>query len=168
MAQIHEKLVEEWLRKKRYFTIRSGRFGTSEIDLLALYINSSGEIHRRHVEIQISFKPVGFITGKSAKKRSKVEIERDVDLWVFKKFQTPEVVRIRNNTLDISNDTDEAKWQFDFVHHIVKDTFELELIKKKGINLIPFKEIINDLRKSDGQFGFMSDADDMVSLLKLK
>ena len=71
MAQIHEKLVEEWLRRQRYFTIRSAKFGVSEIDLLAMSVDHNGKITRRHVEVQISFRPVGFITGKSAKKELK-------------------------------------------------------------------------------------------------
>ena len=36
-------------------------------------------------------------------------------------------------------------WKFDFVHHIVKEPYELELIKKKGIGLIDFKDIITEL-----------------------
>ena len=36
MAQSHEKLVEEWLRRNNYFTIRSAKIGVAEIDLLAL------------------------------------------------------------------------------------------------------------------------------------
>tara|TARA_B100001971_G_scaffold44754_1_gene39679 strand:- start:110 stop:616 length:507 start_codon:yes stop_codon:yes gene_type:complete len=168
MAQIHEKLVEEWLRRQRYFTIRSAKFGVSEIDLLAMSVDHNGKITRRHVEVQISFRPVGFITGKSAKKRTKEETENEVDLWMLKKFQTTEVVRLRNTTVGIGSDTDQASWQFDFVHHIVRDPYELELMRKKGINTIAFDQIKEDLRKSEGRFSFMSDADDMVSLLKMK
>ena len=76
------------------FTIRSAKIGVSEIDLLALgeqlvqtsEDNLTTKIIRRHIEVQISFKPVGFITGKSAKKRSKEQIEIDVDMWLHKKF----------------------------------------------------------------------------------
>ena len=36
MAINHEKLVEEWYRRNRHFTIRSAKIGLNEIDLLAL------------------------------------------------------------------------------------------------------------------------------------
>jgi len=176
MAQSHEKLVEEWLRRNNYFTIRSAKIGVAEIDLLALgeqlvettENNLTPTIIRRHIEVQISFKPVGFITGKSAKKRSKEEIETDVDMWVHKKFFCDDAHNIR--TAFLGRGTNIQDWKFDFVHHIVKEPYELELIKKKGISLIDFKDIITELRKDDG-FGTArrgSDAADEVSLLKMK
>ena len=45
MAQIHEKLVEEWFRRKGYFTIRGAKAkgsGNNEIDILALRSNEDG------------------------------------------------------------------------------------------------------------------------------
>ena len=36
MALNHEKLVEEWYRRNRHFTVRSAKIGLNEIDLLAL------------------------------------------------------------------------------------------------------------------------------------
>ena len=176
MAQSHEKLVEEWLRRNRYFTIRSAKIGVSEIDLLALgeqlvetsENNLTSKIIRRHIEVQISFKPVGYITGKSAKKRSKEQIESDVDMWVHKKFLCDDVHRIRNAFLGRGTNIDD--WKFDFVHHIVRDPYELEIINKKGIGLIDFKDIIVELRKDDGLGTAIrgSDAADEVSLLKMK
>tara|TARA_Y100000389_G_scaffold156700_1_gene157644 strand:- start:776 stop:1306 length:531 start_codon:yes stop_codon:yes gene_type:complete len=176
MAQSHEKLVEEWLRRNRYFTIRSAKIGVSEIDLLALgeqlvktsENNLTTKIIRRHVEVQISFKPVGFITGKSAKKRSKEQIEIDVDMWLHKKFFCDDVNNIR--TAFLGRERNIKDWKFDFVHHIVKEPYELELIEKKGIGLIDFKDIITELRKDDGVGTARrgSDAADEVSLLKMK
>ena len=51
---------------------------------------------------------------------------------------------------------------------MIQKVWALELMRKKGINTIPFDQIKEDLRKSEGQFSFKSDADDMVSLLKMK
>ena len=37
MAQIDEQLIEEWLNRQRYFTIRGAKVGNAELDLLAVW-----------------------------------------------------------------------------------------------------------------------------------
>jgi hypothetical protein len=57
MALLAEELVEEWLNRNGYFTIRGIKLGVHEIDLLAIRINS-GNIEARHIEVQASVHPI--------------------------------------------------------------------------------------------------------------
>jgi len=61
MALLGESLVEEWLNRDGFFTIRGVRHGVDEMDLLAIRREKSGKVIGRHVEVQISFRPIGFI-----------------------------------------------------------------------------------------------------------
>ena len=164
MAQIHEKLVEEWYRRQGYFTIRGAKAkgsGNNEIDLLAQKINSDGTISYRHIECQISFRPIGYIGTKnikSARERTKEEIEEEASMWVKNKFLSPNAQNIRKSFVN-----NEVNWIYTFVHHIVKESYELEVIKNHGIELVPFKIIKNSL---DPQGDKSSDARDEVELLR--
>ena len=101
MAQIHEKLVEEWFRRKGYFTIRGAKSkgsGNNEIDILALRSNEDCTQYYRHIECQISFRPIGYISTnprtrlkRTALKRSKIEIDEDAPVWVKQKYFSPKV-----------------------------------------------------------------------------
>ena len=177
MAINHEKLVEEWYRRNRHFTIRSAKIGLNEIDLLALVEEYQEEdknirfkLIKKHIEIQVSFKPVGYITSNNAKKKSKEELKESVEKWDWKKFISEQAQRIRSA---FNYDTgDIKKWKFEFVHHLVRDPFELELIennKYQKIKLVKFDDIVKELRRGD--FGTAlrgSDASDQVSLIKMK
>ncbi|SEQ13882.1 hypothetical protein [Nitrosomonas ureae] len=61
MSLLSESLVEEWLNRAGYFTIRGVRYGVSEIDLLAVRYTAQG-IEARHVEVQISTNPISYIS----------------------------------------------------------------------------------------------------------
>ena len=162
MAQIHEKLVEEWYRRNGYFTIRSAKAsGNNEIDLLAQKIDENGKSIYRHIECQISFRPIGYISTvktKSNKKRSIEEVYEQATLWVEKKFLSPKVQNIRDSFVN-----QKVNWLFTFVHHKVLDQNELEAISKQGIELIPFDNIKNSL---DPKGETSSDARDEVELLR--
>lgn len=61
MSLLAEVVVEEWLNQQGYFTIRGAKLGNDEIDILALRVLSNGVIERRHIEVQVSIKPIGYI-----------------------------------------------------------------------------------------------------------
>jgi hypothetical protein len=61
MSLLAESLVEEWLNRKGYFTIRGIKHGIGELDLLGIHRESSGSVTGWHVEVQASFRPVGYI-----------------------------------------------------------------------------------------------------------
>ena len=61
MALLGESLVEEWLNREGFFTIRGVKHGVDEMDLLAIKPQDDGRVIGWHVEVQISFRPIGFI-----------------------------------------------------------------------------------------------------------
>lgn len=61
MALLAEELVEEWLRRQGYFTIRGIKLGVQEIDLLAMRPRAGG-FECRHIEVQASVRPVSYLT----------------------------------------------------------------------------------------------------------
>jgi Holliday junction resolvase-like predicted endonuclease len=52
-----EQLVEEWLNRQGFFTIRRIREGVGEIDLLGIR-SVKNQVEGWHVESQVSFRPV--------------------------------------------------------------------------------------------------------------
>jgi hypothetical protein len=61
MALLAEEIVEEWLNRQGYFTIRGIKIGVHEIDLLAIKI-SDDHVDCRHIEVTASIHPVSYIT----------------------------------------------------------------------------------------------------------
>lgn len=62
MALLDEQLVEEWLNRKQFFTMRGIKCGVDEIDLLAVRYNKTQNDYW-HVEVQVSYRPIGYIGG---------------------------------------------------------------------------------------------------------
>ena len=57
MALLAEELVEEWLNRQGYFTIRGIKIGVQELDLLAVRFKD-GKSECRHIEVQASMRPM--------------------------------------------------------------------------------------------------------------
>jgi hypothetical protein len=160
MALLAEQLVDEWLNRSGYFTIRGIKRGVDEIDLLAIR-PSSNEIEARHVEVQVSFRPISYISkltrdqqislnlksANSAAKRPPDVIDAGISEWVKKKFLSPKKMKMRDDVYP------GAKWKFSLVHGVVREQHELELIKRSGIELISFKSIIKSLCEAPGWVG---------------
>lgn len=101
MALIAEAVVEEWLNRQGYFTIRGLKKGNDEIDLLALRVIGN-KIERIHFEVQVSIKPVSYISGlskelqtefkimgsRNASKRNSGQMKKSVNEWVEKKYKS--------------------------------------------------------------------------------
>ena len=62
MALLAEEVVEEWLNRNGYFTIRGIKVGVDEIDILAIKPTTSGRHECRHIEVQVSINPISYIT----------------------------------------------------------------------------------------------------------
>jgi hypothetical protein len=74
MALLDEQLVEEWLNRQNFFTMRGIKCGVDEIDLLAIRPLPAG-FECWHVEVQISYRPVGYIGGdRNARRRTPDEL----------------------------------------------------------------------------------------------
>ena len=140
MALIDEQLVEEWLNRKSFFTIRGIKSGVDEIDLLA--IKHDKELDTCwHVEVQVSFRPVGYVGGDTnARRRTSNELRAGVEQWVEKKFTSQRKIARRDEILP------NAKWSKVFVHAVLRDEMELVHMKELGVELISYKQILQELR----------------------
>nr|WP_315228957.1 hypothetical protein [uncultured Limnohabitans sp.] len=141
MAMLDEQLVEEWLNRQNFFTMRGLKQGVDEIDLLGLRPSPSGHDFW-HVEVQISYRPIGYIGGDSnARKRSLIEIQEGVSAWVEKKFTSQKKVNRRNAI--VAN----ANWHYVLVHGVVREPAELKFMQDLGVTLISYKQVLFDLQK---------------------
>jgi hypothetical protein len=153
MALLAEELVEEWLNRQGYFTIRGIKLGVHETDLLAIR-PASGDIECRHLEVQASVRPVSYITrvprsvqkatgraATSARVREDDELREGVLEWVEKKFDHPKKRKLRHSLCP-------HRWTRELVVHNVKHHRELEFIAEAGITVHRLADIIADLKRN--------------------
>ncbi len=159
MALLDEQLVEEWLNRKNFFTIRGLKTGVDEIDLLAIRQGQDG-LECWHVEVQVSFRPVGYVGGDTnARKRTDEELRAGVEQWVDKKFTNPRKIAKRDTVLP------NARWQYVFVHGVLRDEQELTNMQRLGVQLISYKQVLTELR-DDEVTQSSSAANSIVELLR--
>jgi len=157
MALLAETLVDEWLNRNGFFTMRGLKHGVHEIDLLGVRQTDNGQV-AVHVEVQVSMRPIGYIapllsefvpsfakSKTSAKNRPREIIRPCTQAWVEKKFTSSEKHRVRS--LKWPN----SKWDLQFVHGVVKDEYELEVIRQLGINTVSLYEVLHELKHSPGK-----------------
>ncbi len=151
MALLAEELVEEWLNRQGYFTIRGTKVGVLEIDLLAIRPTTEG-IECRHIEVQASINPVSYITkvpkevqrqtgraANSARSRNDNELREGVREWIAKKFDHPKKEKLRGLLAP-------GNWSRELVVNVVKHQRELELLAESGITIRYLTEIVNELK----------------------
>jgi hypothetical protein len=151
MSLLAESLVEEWLNRAGFFTVRGARSGVSEMDLLAVRQGASG-LEGRHVEVHVSTNPISYLTsltkdqavrlGKaktSAWERPREILEEAVSAWVEKKFSSRAKAKARDQAWP------GLSWSFEFIHGAVRHAEELELIRAKGIRTTPFHDVLASL-----------------------
>ena len=153
MSLLAESLVEEWLNRDGFFTVRGVKHGVDEVDLLAVRPAEAAEkLEAWHVEVQASFRPIGYISplserikketnkpGGTAWKRTDDLLHECVDEWVRKKFHAVGKVAVRNRAWP------GLQWKLVFAHAATRYPAELELIAAHGISLLPFQTILHDL-----------------------
>jgi hypothetical protein len=152
VALLAEELVEEWLNRQGYFTIRGIRLGVHEIDVLAVRPSRKG-LECRQVEVQVSMRPVSYITrvpveiqeksrraATSSKLRSDDELRQGIREWIAKKYDHKEKVRVRGLLAP-------RPWTRELVVHVVKHPRELELIEDAGITVLLLRNIVQDLKR---------------------
>ena len=145
MALIAEEIVEEWLNRKGFFTIRGIKIGSHEIDLLAIKPKLEG-IECRHLEVTVSANPVSYFTEKTAKKKNSIELERCVDAWVAKKFNNTKKEQLKSKLAN-------GNWSRELVVGEVVFAEELELVREKSFTVHEFKTVIKELRSKDNIVG---------------
>lgn len=151
MALLAESLVDEWLNRKGFFTVRGIKHGVGEIDLLGVRPFQQ-TLEAWHVEVQASFRPIGYIaplTGESLpgfaksktsmKARTRELIETAVNAWVGKKFMSQSKRAAREMAWP------GLKWQHVLVHAVVREPVELELIAKHGVQIVPLHRVLSEL-----------------------
>ncbi len=171
MALLAEELVEEWLNRQGYFTIRGIKLGVDEVDLLATKFLKDGSVEYRHIEVQASMRPIGYISRipkahleegqapTSAKTRNTELLAQGVKEWVEKKFTKPKKKKMIELLCP-------SKWSSELVINNVKSNEEVELIKQQGIKVTELSEIIMQLHKNDFLIQSASGADfvDLVNM----
>jgi hypothetical protein len=174
MALIAEALVEEWLTRQGYFTIRSLKVGQAELDLLGCR-NVSGQWQFIHAEVQVSYRPVKYITNlskarqeefsiraaSSAKRRQPEQLRLSVEDWVNKKFFSPKVV-VARNILSWN-----GQWRYLLVHGKVRFNEELEELRRNGnLELLTIEEIVDTLKNATFNFS-TTQGTDLIDLMGL-
>lgn len=157
MALLAESLVDEWLNRQGFFTVRGIKHGVEEIDLLGVRPNGKGH-DAWHVEVQASFRPMGYlapmptdlaselgIARRSAKRRSDEVLDRCAEEWVENKFRSPSKVKAREQAWP------GLKWHLAFVHAESRHPRELEVIASCGIQLIPLYKVLSELSHESAQ-----------------
>jgi hypothetical protein len=150
MALLAEEIVEEWLNRQGYFTIRGIKIGVHEIDLLAVKIGEQG-IDCKHIEVTASMRPMSYITDvpkaiqkeirrppKSPVHRTTEELSIGIQEWINKKFNLKSKRLLRQKLYP-------GNWAFELVVHKVLHSEELELIQHAGIKVYLLKDILHEL-----------------------
>lgn len=138
MAEI---VVEEWLNRQGYFTIRGVKLGVDEIDILAVRLNADGTIERRHIEVQVSVRPIGYICTGNAKRLSSDELAQNVEKWVNKKY-------FKQNKAQLLNLLG-GGWTRELVFHKSKHPEEILAIQNYGIKILNLSEILKELQANN-------------------
>lgn len=158
MALLAEELVEEWLNRQGYFTIRGLRCGIHEMDLLAVGADAGGGFTCRHIEVQASVRPVSYLTplsrevqrreglgAGSARFRTDDVLRAGVAEWLEKKFDNPRKRAIRERLMP------GGRWSRELVVHELKFARERELLEAAGVTVLTLRSILRDLRdRSNG------------------
>lgn len=175
LSLLAESLVEEWLNREGYFTIRGAKHGNHEIDLLAVRQGPDG-IEARHIECQISTNAMSYVcpltkeqaerlgkVPRNASRRNAHEMRIAVEGWVEKKFKSAEKEQARTKAWASLN------WSLEFVHGDIRHHDEIDMIRACGINVIPVKAVLqslcNDDAKAHRQGGVGSDITDLIRLM---
>ena len=145
MALLAESLVEEWLNRNGYFTIRGVKHGQGEMDLFAVRPQSD-RVVGWHVEVTVSFRPIGYIArepagnsgrrGSSVRKRVPEQVRAYARDWVEAKFRSSDKVQLRSELWPA------AMWSFHLVHGVIRYPLELEVFESEGITCRPFHQLL--------------------------
>ena len=158
MALLDEEIVEYWLNSKGFFCMRGIRTGLGEIDFLAVRPRDDS-FECWHVEVQVSFRPVGYLGGNSsAKKRSAEELVQGIEQYIHKKF-TSEAKESKRCALLPNKD-----WKYQLVLAQLKDDTEVGLLKERGIGVIRYDQVIRELE--EGNSSVHSTAGNIVEILR--
>jgi hypothetical protein len=152
------------------------KHGVDEIDLLAVHPPANGVIEGWHVEVQASFRPIGYIAKRtdhmvaesggskaSARARTAEQIDICAREWVAAKFHAPAKVKLREQLWP------GVAWSFHLVHAVVREPRELQAFASEGVVCHPFWELLAALsQRTKGSFSGSAGGDlaEIVSYYK--
>lgn len=152
MSLLAEEIVEEWLNRQGYFTIRGIKLGVQEIDLLAVKPVRGG-LDCRHIEVQSSINPTSYLCPLpkavqkrdgvgpyNARKRTVPEMRRGAAEWVEKKFNHPKKLALQKRLYD-------GKWSKELVLNAVLHAEELKYVRELGIRIHRLPEIVRQMNE---------------------
>jgi hypothetical protein len=155
MALLAEEIVEEWLNRQGYFTIRGVKVGVHEIDLLAVRCTATG-LECRHIEVQASVRPVSYLTrvpkavqketgraAGSARLREEQELRQGVREWIQKKYDHPEKKRVRERLAP------GRPWSRELVVHRLKYEVERTMVVDAGVTVWDLSDVVADLQRGN-------------------
>jgi hypothetical protein len=143
MSLLGEEVVEEWLNRTGYFTIRGIKLaGNHEIDILAITPLQNGKCECRHIECQLSFKSIGYISTGNAKRLDDADLSEEVQKWIEKKFDLPHKVELRKSLYP-------GYWTKELVIGNVKHQEEVDRLRDKGIIIHLLKDILSEMAKGE-------------------
>jgi hypothetical protein len=173
MSLLGEEVVEEWLNRHGYFTIRGIKVGVDELDILAIRPLSDGTCECRHVEVQASINPISYITKvpaaiqkqkgiapHNAKKRDLGQLRQGVQEWIDAKFEQPRKVELKNSLCA-------GSWSRELVVGKVKYEEELDLLRDAGITVHRIKDLLSQMLDKQRPIKAASGAD-LFDLMQLK
>jgi len=156
MSLLGEEVVEEWLNRNGYFTIRGIKVGVDEIDILALRPLGNGQHECRHVEVQVSINPISYVTkvpkairkqtgigAHNAKKRDTPQLAQGVHEWIEAKFNQPRKVELRKKLCS-------GSWTKELVVGTVKHEEEISMLKEAGVTIHRLKNIVSEMTAKPG------------------
>ena len=168
-----EEVVEEWLNRDGFFTIRGVKVGVYEMDILAIRPQADGGHQCRHVEVQASINPMSYITKvpaavrrqtgvapHNAKKRELPLLRKGVQEWVDAKFNLLEKVELRTRLCP-------GAWTKELVVGNVKYEEELSLLNEAGVTIHRLKDILEDMVGKRGMVRSAAGAD-LYDLMRMR
>jgi hypothetical protein len=151
MSLLGEEVVEEWLNRNGYFTIRGIKVGVDEIDILAIRPCPDGKYECRHIEVQVSINPISYITKvpaairkqtgigpHNAKRRDVAQLRQGIHEWIEAKFNLPRKVQLRNSLCP-------GSWSRELVVGSIKHEEELDLLRQAGVTIHRLKDVLSEM-----------------------
>jgi Holliday junction resolvase-like predicted endonuclease len=151
MALLAESLVEEWLNRRGFFTIRGVKHGLGEMDVIAVHHGPDG-IQGWHVEVTVSFRPIGYIapdqlgSGRRrdyVRRRTAEKVQACAHAYVEAKFRASAKAHVRERLWP------GLTWCFHLVHGVLRHADELEAFAREGVTCHPFHELLSELSRRD-------------------
>ena len=137
MAKLAEQYVVEMLNRDGFATVQGLRQGVYEWDILAIKV-AGGKVEARHLEVQVSYDPVSYLSNRNARSRSDEEIRTEMTAWLEKKFTGHKVTAARAYFYA-------GTWTYELVHGELADERELTFLSQTGVKTHYFPQLVREL-----------------------